>query len=178
MLAQRPRPQYTGAPSDGSRTITIHDVQAPEGTDDEVASHPRSVLRLQGGPRNQQRVVWKEGTVDNENCGKKKSKICCIYHKPKRFDESSDESSNESSSGESDSGRAKPIRRSRHPHHHHSTNESSNDSSSCSGAGDGCAEQQASGSVTTTELEDSSPTNAYEARPRRKDHKGKGKVPP
>ncbi len=74
MLAQRPRPQYTGAPSDGSRTITIHDVPAPEVSDDEMTSHPRSVLRLQGGPRSQQRVVWKEGTVDNENCGKKKSK--------------------------------------------------------------------------------------------------------
>jgi len=36
--------------------------------------------------------------VDNEGCNKKKSKICCIYHKPRRFDESSDESSSESDS--------------------------------------------------------------------------------
>jgi len=174
MLAQRPRPQYTGTSSDGSRTITIHDVPAPEGTDDEEASHPRSALRLRGGPRSQQRVVWKEGTVDNEHCGKKKSKICCIYHKPKRFDESSDESS----SGESDSGRAKPIRRSRRPHHHHSPNEGSNDSSSSSGASEGGADRQASDSATVAELEDPlSTTNAYEARPKRRDHMGKGKAP-
>lgn len=38
-------------------------------------------------------VDWQEGTVDNENMGKKKSKKCCIFRKPKPFDQSSDESS-------------------------------------------------------------------------------------
>jgi len=45
-------------------------------------------------------VKWTEETVDNEHLGKKKSKSCCIYTKPKRFipggsgdsDSSSDES--------------------------------------------------------------------------------------
>lgn len=39
-------------------------------------------------------VHWKEGTVNNENMGKRKSKICCIYHKPRLNpdDSSSDES--------------------------------------------------------------------------------------
>ncbi|TIB80058.1 hypothetical protein E3Q22_02176 [Wallemia mellicola] len=51
------------------------------------------VLKLRGHqPEQRSAVRWEEGTVDNENMNKKKSKICCIYHKPKRFDESSDES--------------------------------------------------------------------------------------
>ena len=33
-------------------------------------------------------VNWTEETVDNENLGRKKSKCCCIYVKPKAFDES------------------------------------------------------------------------------------------
>jgi protein phosphatase 1 regulatory subunit 11 len=30
-------------------------------------------------------VKWAPDTVDNENAGKKSSKKCCIYHKPKGF---------------------------------------------------------------------------------------------
>jgi len=38
------------------------------------------------------RITWTEDTVDNEFMNKKSSKRCCIYHKPKAFDESSTES--------------------------------------------------------------------------------------
>jgi len=39
------------------------------------------------------KLQWTEDTVDNEGLGKKKSKCCCQYTKPKQnFDESSDES--------------------------------------------------------------------------------------
>ncbi|EJD49536.1 hypothetical protein AURDEDRAFT_112415 [Auricularia subglabra TFB-10046 SS5] len=58
---------------------------------------PQGVLRLRGGPRSGPRVTWTEDIVDNEHLGKKKSKICCIYHKPRKFDESSDESSDDDS---------------------------------------------------------------------------------
>jgi protein phosphatase 1 regulatory subunit 11 len=34
-------------------------------------------------------VTWAEGTVDNEQAGKKKSKKCCIFKKRKNFGESS-----------------------------------------------------------------------------------------
>lgn len=34
-------------------------------------------------------VTWAEGTVDNENCGKRKSKKCCIFKKRREFGESS-----------------------------------------------------------------------------------------
>uniref|UniRef100_A0A6N2NA12 Uncharacterized protein n=1 Tax=Salix viminalis TaxID=40686 RepID=A0A6N2NA12_SALVM len=37
--------------------------------------------------RPKKRVSWKEGTVDNEFMQKKSSKICCIFHKEKPFDE-------------------------------------------------------------------------------------------
>ncbi|XP_068621218.1 uncharacterized protein [Battus philenor] len=41
------------------------------------------------------KVVWTEDTVDNENMNKKKSKCCCIYEKPRSFDESDSESSDD-----------------------------------------------------------------------------------
>lgn len=79
---------------------------------------PTGTLRLRGGPRSRPRVVWGEDVVDNEGLGKKKSKICCIYHRPRRFDESSDEDSSGTDSGSD--GDARPSReyRHRHPHAH------------------------------------------------------------
>lgn len=43
-------------------------------------------------PKTEKKVQWTEKTVDNEHMGKKKSKCCCIYVKPKEFGESSSES--------------------------------------------------------------------------------------
>uniref|UniRef100_H2Y9X4 E3 ubiquitin-protein ligase PPP1R11 n=1 Tax=Ciona savignyi TaxID=51511 RepID=H2Y9X4_CIOSA len=37
-------------------------------------------------------VNWTSDTVDNENMGKKSSKSCCIYKKPRKLGESSSES--------------------------------------------------------------------------------------
>ncbi|KJR83899.1 type 1 protein phosphatase-activating protein YPI1 [Sporothrix schenckii 1099-18] len=60
-----------------------------------------AILRLQGtSSRDSQNVQWAEGVVDNEGMNRKKSKVCCIYHRPRAVDESSDDSS---SSSESDS---------------------------------------------------------------------------
>ena len=53
-------------------------------------------LRLRGHHRDERRVAWTENTVDNEKLGRKSSKICCIYHKPKKFDESSEDDSSSS----------------------------------------------------------------------------------
>ncbi|EIW84562.1 hypothetical protein CONPUDRAFT_24922, partial [Coniophora puteana RWD-64-598 SS2] len=107
----------TGAPTDGSRTITLRDSQ-PRPEDDSGAgpssgeAHVVGALRLRGQPRRTRaRVAWDEGVVDNEGAGKKKSKICCIYHKPREFDESSSE---ESSDSDSDSGAGR-----RHHDHNH-----------------------------------------------------------
>ncbi|CEM33346.1 unnamed protein product [Vitrella brassicaformis CCMP3155] len=49
------------------------------------------LLTLQPAPQHHN-VTWEEGTVDNEHMDKKKSKKCCIYHKPREFGESSSES--------------------------------------------------------------------------------------
>ncbi|KAF5333874.1 hypothetical protein D9757_015531 [Collybiopsis confluens] len=111
----------TSAPSDGSRTITITPTPADENED--PANGPNgsspSTLRLRATPRKpRQRVVWREDVVDNEGAGKKSSKstlypleifphsdiqnsmspVCCIYHKPKAFDESSDEEDSDADS--------------------------------------------------------------------------------
>lgn len=67
------------------------------------------------------RIQWAEDVVDNEGMGKKKSKVCCIYHAPKGIDESSDESSSDSDSDSdsADDGAARPSRRRRgHDHDH------------------------------------------------------------
>ena len=71
--------QFLSAPSDGSRTITIHDVQPrPEGESGGSPTQsqpPVGALRLRGGPRRtRQRVAWDDNVVDNEGAGKKKSK--------------------------------------------------------------------------------------------------------
>ena len=71
----------------GSQTQTINQTKRLE-------------MHLQAETKN---VKWEQGTIDNEQLNKKKSKStlwnrwlnkleCCIYHKPRRFDESSDES--------------------------------------------------------------------------------------
>jgi hypothetical protein len=55
-------------------------------------------------------VKWGEDVVDNEDMGKRKSKRCCIFHKRKKFGESSSES--EYSSG-AESGPESPGRQRR-----------------------------------------------------------------
>ena len=67
-------------PTDGSRTILATDPQtheAPHADDPSPSTRvtPQvGVLRLRGGPRSTQRVVWREDVIDNEGCGKKSSK--------------------------------------------------------------------------------------------------------
>jgi len=73
------------------------------------------------GGENRKRIQWAEDVVDNEGMGKKKSKVCCIYHAPRGIDESSDESSSDSSGSDSDSGddgAARPARKNGCGHEH------------------------------------------------------------
>ena len=76
---------HTLAPTDGSRTITLRDSQPlPEDGDAAGSSATPSsgephttvgVLKLRGVQRRtRQRVAWGADVVDNEGCGKKKSK--------------------------------------------------------------------------------------------------------
>lgn len=92
-------------------------------------------LRLRGegqaGESSQRRIRWAENVVNNEGMGKKKSKICCIYHKPREVGESSSESSDSSSDSDSDSdnddGAAKPSQRHAASHGHDHSNHDSCD---------------------------------------------------
>jgi protein phosphatase 1 regulatory subunit 11 len=148
-------------PSDASRTITLTAPDAPpEGAGDARGTdEPQLTLRLRGSPspapptrqRRGPRVAWGDDVVDNEGCGKKSSKgacvdllpradggadlmnpVCCIYHKPRGFDESSGSESDDNSSSssdeddgggsghEGDDGRAGRVGRGHgHNHHHH-----------------------------------------------------------
>jgi protein phosphatase 1 regulatory subunit 11 len=62
----------------------------------------------------ERRVQWAESVVNNEGMGKKSSKVCCIYHKPREPGESSDEDDSSDSDSDSDSsggddGAARPA---------------------------------------------------------------------
>lgn len=50
------------------------------------------------------RVRWTNDVVDNEHMGKKKSKICCIFHPQREFGESSGEELSNSSDSSDESG--------------------------------------------------------------------------
>lgn len=47
-------------------------------------------------------VTWDTSTIDNEGLGRKSSKRCCIFHKPRDFGESSSESDDDDNGSESD----------------------------------------------------------------------------
>lgn len=65
-------------------------VSATETITEEENQMPTLKLRLKK-PKTDKRVKWTNETVDNEHLGKKSSKCCCIYEKPRAFGESSSE---------------------------------------------------------------------------------------
>lgn len=68
--------------SSGSQTV----VQ----TEEETEQPPTTSVALKK-PKSKG-IKWDESTaIDNEHMGKKSSKICCIYHKPREYDESDSE---------------------------------------------------------------------------------------
>jgi len=63
---------------------------------DQQNSETKKILRLKlKKPKPDKKVAWSSDTVDNEHMNKKKSKCCCIYEKPRRFDESSSDTDDE-----------------------------------------------------------------------------------
>uniref|UniRef100_A0A0K8V5U6 E3 ubiquitin-protein ligase PPP1R11 n=2 Tax=Bactrocera latifrons TaxID=174628 RepID=A0A0K8V5U6_BACLA len=71
---------------DSATEVVVVDNSA--GLEDTLDSTPVLRLRLKK-PKSDRQVAWREGTIDNEGMGKKKSKCCCIYKKPVSFGESS-----------------------------------------------------------------------------------------
>ena len=70
------------AATSSSSTITVEAAPAA------APAPAKLTLKL----RARRRVRWEDGTVDNEELGRKKSKCCCQFHRKRAFDESSDES--------------------------------------------------------------------------------------
>ncbi|GAA5906049.1 PPP1R11/YPI1 family protein [Sporobolomyces salmoneus] len=183
---QATRPSNTAPASHGSRTLTVTDAPPqPEAGSSSSAPDPapslEGTVRVRGTGQPGQRVQFTAETVDNEGLGRKKSKICCIYHKPKEFDESSDESDSsgedsDSSIGSADSREARPqpsSRRRRHRHHHHHHDGDCNHGASEGGS---TTRSNGGGSQTVVELPPTPIPNAYERQPGTGGDKGKGKA--
>lgn len=132
-----------------------------------VEAPRQAVLHLRGATREQERelvedgessrarrrIKWAEDVIDNEGLGRKKSKVCCIYHAPKAFGESSDESSSDSDDSDSgDDGSARPTRIPSNGHGHGHNHNHAHDHGKSKGKGKGR----------------SSSPNAYEKMPRNK----------
>nr|POF10136.1 type 1 phosphatases regulator ypi1 [Quercus suber] len=79
----------------GSQTI-VHTPAGPADT-------PSATLRLRAEPQENSHVRWATDVVDNEGMGKKSSKVCCIYHKPKEPGDSDSDSDSSSSEDGSES---------------------------------------------------------------------------
>ena len=96
-----------------SETITLTEEAASSSTTqaDAGGSPPALTVKLRKAKaRLEKKVSWTEETVDNEGMGKKKSKCCCVYQKPREFGESSDSDSEtecEHCSGHVEAGRSR-----------------------------------------------------------------------
>lgn len=152
-------------PNHGSRTMTITEEQTNHSNHSNQAQNP--VLILRAHPLNhptqvkQTRVQWSENVIDNEGLGRKKSKVCCIYKKPRAFDESSDESDDNS---DSDCCQ------------HSSTSQSLSNNSTTIQPNHSHSHSHSPESKSRSTVRSSPPTtvNAYEAEPI--NSKGKGKA--
>ncbi|XP_064408041.1 E3 ubiquitin-protein ligase PPP1R11 [Latimeria chalumnae] len=71
--------------------------------------------------KTEKKVEWTSDTVDNEHMGRRSSKCCCIYEKPRTFGESSSESEGEEEdNGDNEGcGNAYCVRGQRKQPHHH-----------------------------------------------------------
>lgn len=107
-MAQANRPGVAG-----SETLQLHEPSTSE--------HPpqvQTVVTLRLAPRMKKKVSWREDTVDNEHMQKKKSKICCIFHKDDDCD---------SDDGDDCGGKGKGKEEDHHPECNHA-NDGSNGS--------------------------------------------------
>lgn len=106
-------------PGSTSKTVTV----AEEATTS--PTQQRLVLKLKK-PKTDKKVQWDESAVDNEFMGKKTSKCCCIYSKPRIFGESSSDS--DSDNDDDDDGCAHNAyctghKKKGHKGHHHNHSE-------------------------------------------------------
>lgn len=84
--------------------------------EEEKQETPTLRLKL---PKSDKKIQWQEGTVDNENMGKKSSKCCCVYKKPRMFGESSSEEDSDSENEDKCKGPKNYHKRSKNNKHKH-----------------------------------------------------------
>ncbi|PHH50199.1 Type 1 phosphatases regulator YPI1 [Ceratocystis fimbriata CBS 114723] len=110
--SRHPNPSQYASHGSRTHTITTSDSSTSSSTHAVPSSsaapvperHAPAILRLRGAPPAESRSVqWAEDVVDNEHLNRKKSKICCIYHRPRGIDEPSSESSSSDSDSNSES---------------------------------------------------------------------------
>ncbi|CAM4633597.1 unnamed protein product [Leuciscus chuanchicus] len=81
-----------------SETIT-ETVQVQTGTPPPPQQEGRSLTIKLRKRKTEKKVEWSSDTVDNEHLGRRSSKCCCIYEKPRQFGESSSESEGDDEEG-------------------------------------------------------------------------------
>ncbi|EYE92575.1 PPP1R11/YPI1 family protein [Aspergillus ruber CBS 135680] len=123
-------PQTRQVPSPAASNSQV--LQVP---DDQSAIRISGTLRLRGDDSNSsnintgntpnRHIRWGQDVVDNEGMGKKSSKVCCIYHKPRPVGESSSESESSDSDSDSDSEADRHQNRQNRSQHHLGHRESS-----------------------------------------------------
>ncbi|PAA79823.1 hypothetical protein BOX15_Mlig022163g7 [Macrostomum lignano] len=83
--------QQNQTESTGSQTITVE----PQPQEETVTLH-----LIDNSTQDSRQVQFAQDTVDNEHLGKKKSKCCCVYKKPRKFDpDNPDKSDSEDEDG-------------------------------------------------------------------------------
>jgi protein phosphatase 1 regulatory subunit 11 len=105
-----------------TETLQVHEPKPPP----EQQPPPPEVqtLTLRLAPRMKKKVSWREDTVDNEDMQKKKSKICCIFHK--------DDESCDSDDDEDDEGKGKGKEQDHHSDCNHANGQHSEHGSTSS----------------------------------------------
>jgi len=84
----------TAVNNNNTASTTTVTEETPEGNEETLR------LKLKKGSAEKKKIQWTEDTVDNEGLGKKKSKCCCQYKKPRAtLDESSGDESDEDGCG-------------------------------------------------------------------------------
>lgn len=115
----RDTPEAPAQALSGSRTQT----QTQNGTPVQPILHlraqPKEDEKTKKKKERKPRVQWTEDVIDNENMGKKKLKICCIFHPNREFDDDHNcEEELSLSSDDSENEEAKPNAYERQPKYH------------------------------------------------------------
>lgn len=82
----------------GTSTETITET-VPTNTPPPPQQEGRSLTIKLRKRKTDKKVEWSSDTVDNEHLGRRSSKCCCVYEKPRQFGESSTESEGEDDEG-------------------------------------------------------------------------------